>query len=251
MTTSAPILAIDLDDTVSATNTTLIQWHNDIHGTALTLDDLYYYHYWKTPGWGNPEEAMKKARTFFGSRHFLERKPVPGAVEALRRLKKAGYKLVIVTSRGDDLKAETEAWIAKYCPDVFEDIHYTGEFLRMKTDENGNVVRVFKSKAEVLMEIGAVVLIDDCVDHTLHCATFEPAIPSLLFGEYPWGKRQSPLVTQEDYWSYQKRVEKGVHDQWMERDRIIALPDCITPTRNWDEVEKVVKELVPIAVAAN
>lgn len=250
MTTNPPILAIDLDDTVCSTNVTVVQWHNDTQGTALSLDDLYYYHYWKTPGWGTAEETMKKARAFFQSSHFLERKPVPGAVESLRRLKADGYKLVVVTSRGDDLKPETEAWLEKHCPDVFDDVHYTGEFVKIKTDEQGNISRVFKSKAEVLLEIGAVILVDDCVDHTLHCATFTPPVPSLLFGEYPWAKHQSPLVTKEDWWSYDQRMKEGVHEAWMKRDEVHELPTGVKKARDWQEVEKLLRDLVPLNVGS-
>ncbi|KZP00670.1 hypothetical protein CALVIDRAFT_207263 [Calocera viscosa TUFC12733] len=149
MATNPPILAVDLDDTVCSTNITAVQWHNDTHGTDLIIDDLIYYHYWKTREWGTAEETMTKVRTYYHTPHFLERKPVPGAVESLRRLKQDGYRLVVVTSRGDDLKAETESWVAKHCPDVFDNIHYTGEFLKMQEDENGNIIKTFKTKAEV------------------------------------------------------------------------------------------------------
>ncbi|KZT52156.1 hypothetical protein CALCODRAFT_476275 [Calocera cornea HHB12733] len=249
MATNPPILAIDLDDTVCATNVTVVEWHNDIHGTNLILDDLIYYHYWKTREWGTPEETMHKVRTYYHAPHFLERKPVPGALESLRRLKEDGYRLVVVTSRGDDLKAETESWVGNHCPDLFENIHYTGEFLKMNYDDKGNIVKTFKTKAEVLLEIGAVVLIDDCLDHTLHCASHTPPVPSLLFGEYPWAKRRSPLDTKEDFWAYEQRLKAGVHEEWLRRDEVHELPVGVKRAKDWLEAERMIRELVPLDIA--
>lgn len=43
--------------------------------------------------------------------------PVPGAREGLQKLKDMGYRLIIITARGESSREVSEDWIAEHMPD--------------------------------------------------------------------------------------------------------------------------------------
>ena len=70
----------------------------------------------------SPEEANRRVGAFYASDHFRRDggiAPLPGAREALARLKGAGCRLVVVTSRQNAIRDVTHEWI---------DTHYAGLF---------------------------------------------------------------------------------------------------------------------------
>jgi hypothetical protein len=79
MTQHSKVIAVDFDDTLSYTNRTICQWHNDKYGTKMSLDDFHSYYYWKNPGWGTPTEAISKVHAFLSSPHVNEIPPIEGA----------------------------------------------------------------------------------------------------------------------------------------------------------------------------
>jgi len=238
-TTGCKVIACDLDDTLSQTNSAVGAWHNHRYGTSMTLNDFYYYHYWKNPGWGTPEETINKLEDFYRSEFFLELLPVPGAKEGLESLIARGYSISVVTARGDDQKAITEYFIEKWFPGLIDKIHYTGEFVG---DQHGNGGKT--TKYEICRSISAVALIDDNLNHVLSCAKGQPPVPTVLFGEYVWNRRLSGSVSEVDRMSYGERLSMEGRPGWWEAEEVDELPASVKRSLVWKEVVNAVDSIV-------
>eukprot|EP00928_Gymnodinium_smaydae_P023745 TRINITY_DN19470_c0_g4_i2.p1 TRINITY_DN19470_c0_g4~~TRINITY_DN19470_c0_g4_i2.p1 ORF type:complete len:698 (+),score=170.62 TRINITY_DN19470_c0_g4_i2:168-2261(+) len=97
---------------------------------------------------------------------------VPGAAEALARLRVAGVRLEAVTSRPPSMRSSTEALLLRLYPaDTFAAFHFVGG------GEKGKTCR----------SIGAVAIVDDQLPNVIDCSSC--GVVSILFnldGEYPW-----------------------------------------------------------------
>src|SRR6202022_792504 len=133
MARSERVIAIDLDDTLSYTNLTFCQWHNDKFGTNMTPDDVHSYYYWKNPGWGTPAETMLKIHEFLHSR-AKSIPPIAGAQRATKRLKEAGYKLVVITARMANIADESVEWLEEHFPGIFDTAYFTSAFQSTSTE---------------------------------------------------------------------------------------------------------------------
>jgi uncharacterized HAD superfamily protein len=126
--------------------------------------------------------------------------PFTQAVPILQRLARS-YNLVVVTSRRSLIRPETDRWLERYFPGIFQGIHYAGIY-----DSDDHIHNKLKqTKAELCRELGVDYLIDDQLKHCVAAA--EIGIKVLLFGDYNWNKA----------------------DQ---------LPDGIVRVKDWDEVER-------------
>jgi len=98
--------------------------------------------------------------------------PVPGSADALRRLKAAGIRLEVVTSRPPIMRQSTEAMLRRLFPaDTFSAHHFVGP------GEKGHTCNA----------IGACALVDDQIQNTIDadaCGVISVLFD--LFGSYPW-----------------------------------------------------------------
>lgn len=172
-----PLIAIDVDEVLFPFNTGLVDWHNIVHGTSLTLDEVTSFKLDQV--WGGTEaEATAKVGAYQDHPGALEGNPLPGALEAINALKQ-WYELVIVTSRQQKVTTQTEAWIQRHFPHTFRDVH----FARYWDDSKPRL-----SKADLCLELGVEVLIDDHLDYVGECA--ERGMRGILFGDYPWNQAE-------------------------------------------------------------
>lgn len=89
--------------------------------------------------------------SFWKSPFFQEFSPLEGAFETLSYLKnKYGRHLdfVIITSRDETLKPDTQRWLDTHFPGVFSELYFGN-------CGNGGVVNKKKSKLELAKEAGA------------------------------------------------------------------------------------------------
>jgi len=240
--TITKVIACDLDDTLSQTNSSVAAWHNERYGTSMTLDDFHYYHYWKNEGWGTPDETMSKLAEFYQSDSWRDMDPVPGAKEGLERLISKGYSISVVTARGDNQREATEEYLAKWFPGLIDKIHFTGEFVG---DKHGNSDKT--TKYEVCQSISAVALIDDNLNHVVSCSAGRPPVPTVLFGEYEWNKRLSSVASELDQMGYEQRLlaEKGV--EWWKEDELHELPLLVKRSSSWADVETVLDHVLSVS----
>lgn len=239
-----PLIAVDLDDVLSMTGESLVEWHNKNHGSEMTLEDCHYFHFWKNPYWGTPEDTVQKFNIYHGSDDFRNVKPMPHAAEGLAGLKELGFRLVVLTARSHEYEDVTHAWIREYFPDVFEEVVCTAMFAGGSPDELEESPSkenrwAGKSKAEVIRSIGAVLLIDDSLENASTCAA--AGIHVLLFGDYPWSTRHSQTITPQDMMSREARIRSG-DDRFWERDVVAELPPMIRRVGGWRDVVEWVKE---------
>jgi uncharacterized HAD superfamily protein len=114
----------------------------------------------------------------------------------LQRLAKK-FDLVVVTSRREMLKPETDAWMERHFPGIFKELHYAG----MWDDATDIPKALAHTKAELCREIGADYLIDDQPKHCIGAA--EAGLRCILFGDYRWNKGDQKLpqgITRARHW---------------------------------------------------
>ncbi|WVQ99221.1 hypothetical protein IAU59_006353 [Kwoniella sp. CBS 9459] len=256
-------IAVDMDDVLCQTNATIVHMHNELFDTQppMTLDDFKNYLYWMNRGWGTPEETVGMVAKLYQGGLYMRAPPVPGAKEALHRLKEIGYNLVIITARSESQREGTEDWIAKYLPDIFDEIHFTGAFQhleRTQEEKEGHVARKAvvshhkRSKAEIIHTTSSLFLIDDSSENAydVSVATYPHEGPTkvLLFGNYPWNAVvHNPLTkTELEGMTYLEKEQKGLLDEYEKlRQRKIEagwLPDGVRRVGDWQAVVRWVEE---------
>ncbi|EIN13376.1 hypothetical protein PUNSTDRAFT_117170 [Punctularia strigosozonata HHB-11173 SS5] len=247
------------------TNQEAADWHNETYGSDMSVNQFYYYHWWKNPHWGKPRDTIHKVKQMYATGRVYAASPVLGAAEGLQKLKDMGYRLVVVTARERAELPPTEEWLEKYFPDVFHDIVCTGSSFTF-VGEGGHQITTKMSKVQACQDLGAQVLIDDSIENALIVAGASPPIPVLLFGEHQWNKRVSEVrssapskadgssagsgqdeseldVTQM---SFEERLQReGGHEWWKDeeasaQEQIAQRP--IHRVKNWDEVVRWVEQ---------
>lgn len=111
-------IALDYDDTVVDFLGHLCSWHNHLHGTAISKNDI--------PAWnfsgldvrdtkGNQvtgEDLMKTFTDYEGDGLYACLPALPNALKAMNLFKRMGYKIVVITARKEQFRRATEmnAW---------------------------------------------------------------------------------------------------------------------------------------------
>ena len=180
-------IGIDFDDVIYGFNRQYCVFHNEKYGTNKRFEDVVTYDLDKI--WGiSPEECVVRVNEFYDSKYHGEAEPVPGSVDAVRRLA-IDHELHLITSRRDGVKPQTISWLEKHFPNVFTGLHFTNQFGGI-----GNK----KLKSEVCREIGASLMIEDALKYANEVAS--AGIPVLLL-EVPWNRGETkPLVTRVHSW---------------------------------------------------
>ena len=166
------IVAVDMDDVVIETASSIIQHLNIKYGANASIDNFYS----RDPSvWSAPdiETAVDRVNDFLNTDEYFESAPVQETIHALRRLKEY-HKLYIVTGRPDFTELATRKWLEEHLPDLFENVVFSNYF-----DS-----KIARNKGSLCKELGATVLIDDHIDHCK--SALECGVRPLLFGSYPW-----------------------------------------------------------------
>lgn len=176
------VIAVDLDDVLGDENGAMIRFINTTYGANHTEEDYYnadapYGNFWEKVWNVSEKEARQRYLEFKKQGHKYNQKPLPGAAEALHKLKEH-FSIMIITARGEDSVPHTQPWLEKHYPDIFDDVHFVPLW------RDGKV-----TKAQIGKELKAEYLIDDNIDHCSQAA--ELGIKSLLFGNYGWNKTQN------------------------------------------------------------
>lgn len=172
-----PTIAIDVDDVISATASSFIEFSNERYGTNLTIDD--YQEHWKEMWKIDLEETGRRAKEFHESGYVAQYEVVSGAREVLEELKKR-FRLVVLTNRHGELQKLTHDWLDSYYRGIFDDVVFTG-FYDQLTDGSWK-----QHKGGLAQTLGARYLIDDQPKHII--GAVEHGIEGLLFGEYVWNR---------------------------------------------------------------
>jgi 5'(3')-deoxyribonucleotidase len=175
---SRKTIAVDVDDVLALSVEAWVAFSNKQWGTHLTADD--YHEDW-IKLWGvDEEERRRRASHIYTSGLLTTYRSLEQAEAVLQRLARR-YKLVITTSRVEDVKQETLDWLERHFGNMFSEIHLTGFY-----DKFGDAKAVRMTKGALLESIGADYLIDDQPKHCLAAA--EVGVTAILFGDYVWNR---------------------------------------------------------------
>ncbi|KAI9639630.1 HAD-like domain-containing protein [Dioszegia hungarica] len=260
-------IAVDMDDVLAQTNQTIVEMHNARYGMQppLSLADFKHYLYWNNRGWGDAKQTAKMVVELCNAGLYGRSAPVPGAREGLQKLKDMGYRLIIITARGESSREVSEDWIAEHMPDLFDEIHFTGAFVHLAAtheEDEGHVARRAvlshkkRTKAEICHETGAFVLIDDSAENVLHATLHSsPPVQCLLFGTYGWNASiPSPDVPihpddralDDGGLTYLEKEAKGAlgesEERWEEARKRGWVPDGVERVADWEGVVEWVKK---------
>jgi len=170
------LIACDFDGVLADTHTAALRVYNQWYGTSLTPDDLkdYYFPHWERFGaiWHHP--------TFYQSEGV---QPIPGAIEAVHRLRAAGHRVVIVSACAQMMSAGKTQWL---------EAHGLRPF---RTDDQDFIAASDKTL------IRAALLIDDAPHHVADWA--RSGRRAILFDQ-PWNRRADLTSV---LWSWIERAQ--------------------------------------------
>jgi hypothetical protein len=260
------VIAIDLDDTLAYTNLTICKWHNEKYGTNTSIDDCYSYYCWKNPGWGTPTVALTKFREFLLSPSANEIPPIEGAQRGTKRLKEAGYKLVVITARMYEMADYSVEWLEKHFPGIFDTVYFTsglqstpGKIQRHLTEINGSpaykhtnshptnpggqhipAYSVPRKKSDVCLHVGAIALIDDSIENAFEVYENARVVECLIYGQWRWSLTLHRTDRDEDQLSYEQAKARG-----LEIDNLKPTPllNGIERIKTWTEAVYYIQKL--------
>lgn len=253
------VIAIDCDDTLSRTNETICQWHNDTYGTDLTIDDFDHFQYWRVRGWGDRTEAQQKVRAFNHSQAWDTIPVIEEAIAGVKALKAMGHELVIITARMASEADRTRDWVEKiFGQDTLREIYFTSAFESRSAaapdgqDEKAaaegpesvasrhhlQYISIPKPKSDICKIVGAQMLVDDSIENAYEVNT-NAGIPVALYGDWKWNKKTMHEDAANNPKSYQQRIDAGVNEDQTDAQ----LPSGIHRTILWEEVVQLAKEL--------
>ncbi|MCF7834583.1 HAD hydrolase-like protein [Candidatus Gracilibacteria bacterium] len=175
------IIGIDLDEVLSETVETMLKSHNNmINGMSIYKEDISDYYIFNIKKYKiSQEDAVKYFRSFYDQTQSNDDIPaIKGSADGLKRLKKNGWKIVIVTARREDIKDITISWLDHHFPGLWDDILFASHF----TDKQIN-------KSELCKQNGINIMIEDNLDYAIEMAN--EGIKMYLLDK-PWNKKFDP-----------------------------------------------------------
>lgn len=169
------VIAVDIDDTLADFIGPMAEFHNRNYGTNLKREDFKTY-YLRNAFGCELDEAIKRVDRFIED--GLERiTPFPDALDITKELSK-NNRLIIVTSRREELKCLTLSWLDRNFPNVFSEVHFSHNHY---TQTGG------KMKHEICEEVDADIIIEDSLDYALKCCKNH----KVFLYDSPWNQRDN------------------------------------------------------------
>ncbi|MDP4000458.1 MAG: hypothetical protein Q8Q11_03490 [bacterium] len=167
-------VGVDLDEVLADLVESVLEHYEEQTGVRHCRDDMRSYNFWDLWG-GTREQAVEIVHEFYETDRFRTVAPIPGALEAIESL--AGeHELVVVTSRPEATKQETQVWVREHFGESFASIHLTNHF-----SKDGQTL----TKSQVCRDLGVDLMIEDNPEYAADCASH--GIPVLLL-EAPWNR---------------------------------------------------------------
>lgn len=213
---------------------------------------------------------MQKVHKFLHSPVSQNIPPIEGAQRGTRRLKDAGYKLVVITARMHDIAEESIEWVEKHFPGIFDTIYFTSAFQSTEketqnliteisrppahkhtsshpTNPGGQHIPAFsvpRKKSDVCLHVGAMALIDDAIENAFDIHQNASIVECLVYGQWKWNLTLHRADTPDDQLSYEQAKEKGINVEDMTPT---PLPHGVRRAQTWtDAVQYLHERLVGI-----
>lgn len=172
LTQKLPVIAVDVDEVLCKFSEGFMTWRSHVTGTNAPIPAVGVCFKVACSKNNNAERE-----DFAKSQAFVEIDRVPGALEALRRLKRAGFRMEVVTSRPSSMAEASNRYLQWAFPDLISDAHF------VSSGQKGNVCK----------RIGAGFLVDDqCKNVSDAC---KAGVHGVLFdfaGTYTWNHVKVP-----------------------------------------------------------
>jgi len=178
-------IAFDNDDVLFRFIPGFLKFHNEKYGTNFEESDIDRYDLWVPLGC-TKREAIARVFRFYRSPLVDFLPPSHRAMESVDYLLDRSFELGVITSRPFRMGAKTERDIQFYFQDSFKEIILTGQYA------SDNVV---KTKADVCLEKGYNILVDDYPGHLEECAAV--GVRGVLITRnwnISYGKPENPLI---------------------------------------------------------
>lgn len=172
-------IAVDVDDVLAENAAGIVAFSNQRWGTNLTVDD--YDEHWAKMWQVDNAEVERRTAEIVSESLSAGYGHIGGALEVLERLAQH-HHLMIATSRCLQVKGDTMAWIDEHFPGIFAStaVYFSGIWDELTNDSHR------ATKAELMTQINADVLIDDQLKHCQAVAAH--GRNALLFGNYAWNQ---------------------------------------------------------------
>ena len=172
-------IAVDVDDVLAENDAGIVAFSNQRWGTNLTVDD--YDEHWAKMWQVDNAEVERRTAEIVSTSLSAGYGHIGGALEVLERLAQH-HHLMIATSRCLQVKGDTIAWIDEHFPGIFAStaVYFSGIWDELTNDSHR------ATKAELMTQINADVLIDDQLKHCQAVAAH--GRNALLFGDYAWNQ---------------------------------------------------------------
>ena len=170
-------IAVDVDDVLAENAAGIVAFSNQRWGTNLTVDD--YDEHWAKMWQVDNAEVERRTAEIVSTSLSAGYGHIGGALEVLERLAQH-HHLMIATSRCLQVKGDTIAWIDEHFPGIFAStaVYFSGIWDELTNDSHR------ATKAELMTQINADVLIDDQLKHCQAVAAH--GRNALLFGDSAW-----------------------------------------------------------------
>lgn len=178
MKTSRPVIAVDIDEVLLPLHEHFLYHHNEQYGTKFVYPDPEGRYLLQEFTGEEVPVLLQKLRTYYESGETKHLQPLPGAVAAIKQLRKR-YDLVIISNQQLFQGKYSQIAIKKHFGNAFKDIYFTA----LPAPGHDPL-----SKSEICKKVGATYLVDDTIKNAVHCAA--EGIEVILFGDYHWNKQE-------------------------------------------------------------
>ena len=186
-----PIIAIDIDDTIAESTETLRKLVNERNGVdlpsqAYTVEGEYWGYYervWAANGLSGVSHADFADEMATDQSHVPL---LPSAHYAITQLSDA-FHIILITARDRSWELATQRWLKQHFDGGDIELYFT------ESHKNSEAM----TKGQLCKERGAVVLIDDNIEHCE--GAVKEGVEAILYGEYGWNRTNTTLKRCRDW----------------------------------------------------
>ncbi len=169
-------LATDFDDIFFPLRENIIPFLREKYNLNLKREDFNNYNLQKVFKDKYFWQTLEKLYSFYKSKYFKQAKPLKGSIEFLTELSQY-FSFPLITSRPIFLRRETKKFISDFPNGAIKSIHFSRN--------NFAYAGSRKTKPQICRDIGAKIILEDCLEYALQCA--EEGINVILL-DAPWNQ---------------------------------------------------------------
>src|SRR6056300_298393 len=145
-------IAIDLDEVLVPFLRPLAQYH------GRRLPHSKHSYVFREIFECSHEQAQELIYDYYKSPEFLFVKPITGSQRAMARFRPQVNKMYVVTGRQEAAREQTESWIERHFPGIFDDVILTNSYTEHEI-----------SKVDICRALSIGCVIDDSLDTCREC----------------------------------------------------------------------------------